>query len=729
MEEIGVTAIVNGLSSFLGAMGQIQDSISNIGPPTSLLQQAVGALGGAFGDFASWVGDTLTYTLGSLLEDAIQGVVSMMGELIQSTIEAGNQFQTLTIRLQGLNLNQLIKSGMDYNQAQTESIKLTQDQLYWLQKLAITSPFDNTDISTAYSLNRAYGFTDEAARQLLKDTIDYVSGAGLQSSAIRSVTENMGQMIQRGKITATEMRDLARGAYLPLNDVLERVAKNMGITVAALTKAISKPGGGVPAEEFVKAFEQMVESEPRYVGAANRLGQAFEPAVENLKDLVQSVGGLNVIKPILDAIGNTVFAFTSQFVNMTDSGPQFTAYGQTLIDSAKRIGQSLGEFVRYALAIGPSSEELASGFSNAIKSVADWLEKNRNNILDWITDVENKFGEFRDNALELWNKIYDQLFKVNEATKTSGFTDLLDAAKDLAGVIGETLSPFFEALGLSISGTSISVQDVVGWLRSFAQWIRENEGLIRVLLGLFVAFLVIQTIVSLVIGLVGALITLVGTIVSTAVAFTIIVAAVGVVIGIWNLLSTTIRVYQAIFGAMVANVQSGIQLLINWFNAAGKSVTRTFDDINTAIRTRNWGGIGLAIVQGISRGISLGAGLIIDAARAAAWNAYQAALAILGIHSPSTLFAGIGKNVMMGMAQGITDSTSIAVDAMQKAVASVTMPALSAPAMTQQYVQAAPSSISNTYQNSNQFNLSIHSSAKTEPIVQDFGMLKSLSGL
>jgi len=264
-------AVVEGLSAFVGDMDKIQSSIEKIGPPASILQDAFGALGKAAGDFASWVADVLTYTLGNLLADAIETVVSWMGELIAKTIEAGNEFQTLTLRLNGMNLNDLIKSGKDYNTAIEESVVLTQEQLSWLQKLAMATPYDNTDISNTYSLARSYGFLDAEARSLTEDTGDFAAAMGLSGDTLERIIRNFGQMRSRGKITGTELRDLARGAFLPLDDVLGRVAKSLGVTTEKLTAMISKPGEGVPFELFIEAFEQMVREEPRFVGAAARM--------------------------------------------------------------------------------------------------------------------------------------------------------------------------------------------------------------------------------------------------------------------------------------------------------------------------------------------------------------------------------------------------------------------------------------------------------------------------
>lgn len=80
------------------------------------------------------------------------------------------------------------------------------------------------------------------------------------------------------------------------------------------------------------------------------------------------------------------------------------------------------------------------------------------------------------------------------------------------------------------------------------------------------------------------------------------------------------------------------------------------ESIFSAFTSADWGSIGSGIVTGIAGAISSGAGAIADAARSAASAALAAAKALLGIQSPSKVFAAeVGKPSMEGMALGIRD--------------------------------------------------------------------------
>lgn len=73
---------------------------------------------------------------------------------------------------------------------------------------------------------------------------------------------------------------------------------------------------------------------------------------------------------------------------------------------------------------------------------------------------------------------------------------------------------------------------------------------------------------------------------------------------------------------------------------------------------------GRAIVQGLVNGIRSMAGAAAEAARGVASDAINSAKSLLGIRSPSTVFAAIGRNVSIGLAQGITSTGGQAVSAM-----------------------------------------------------------------
>lgn len=814
MEKIGVEAIVQGLSSFLSGMGKMDNAISKLIPGTDMLSNAFGWLGDVISGFAGGALRVLEYTLGNLIADAIEAVISKVKELITNIIEAGNEFQTLSIRLDGLNLQTAIDSGLSYNQAIKESTKLTQEQLEWLQTLGAATPFDPAAIANVYTLARSYGFADQEARRLTKDTLEFSAGMGLSSEHLERVIQNLGQMVQRGKITSTEIRDLARGAFLPVNDVLERIVDNinknpdlldsfftadtagidkakqqleeyddqmailiqrqseftdttkestkMGLanqienlqkkinettiklqgleqsalkpavmTVADLQKEISKPGGGVPAQLFIDAFEQMVEEEPRFIGAAGRLGRAFIPATENVKELATSVFGLNVVKPVLDVLGEKVASMVDLFVNFNKQGDLVkTERWDALVKAATKLSEAITTVLSEILGLVPSTEGLADSLISGIERFAQLILSNKDQIV----------GFFRNVANTIVNKIIPFVGQLAQGFINwlsggggkSGLQAFFDLMSRIGSVITDHIVPFVEnRLIPAWDRFSAWVYDnrhlINGFFRSLGeiftklvaqltdQTVGKEGGLLKSV-ELFMRFVTQNE--DLIIDLINAFIQLNIAVLEFKLAMAAMAYAVtAAFVGLYTIIK---RYLELMFGDFLWWVNAILRLL------GIASPSKVFIDIGKSIAegmilglqqsmSRMYN-VGVNMINSIRDGVMNSIGSLIDSVKDAAESAYNAVLDTFGMNSPSTLFIDIGQNAMRSMAMGIQESASIAAGTMRAAAAQVS-------------VAAAAGTITNNNNTNNMNNtLNINSNAPIEPIIQDFEMLNSLSG-
>lgn len=84
-----------------------------------------------------------------------------------------------------------------------------------------------------------------------------------------------------------------------------------------------------------------------------------------------------------------------------------------------------------------------------------------------------------------------------------------------------------------------------------------------------------------------------------------------------------------------------------------------------------WGNIGVNIVSGLWNGIKSGWAALINKVKGLVDLLPKAVKTILGIHSPSKVFAEIGLNVCQGLANGITENAGLAEDAAQQMAGSV----------------------------------------------------------
>lgn len=737
LEKIGVEAVVEGLSSFQSDMGRIDSAIQAVIPTSKLLGGAFDWLGGVISGFVGGAVRVLEYTLGGLLKDAIEAVMSAIRDLIGEIIAAGSEFQTLSIRLTGLNLPENASEINDWSAAMAEASAKTKEQLDWIQSLATATPFDATDIATTYSLARSYGFADEEARRLTEDISSFVAGMGLGSEVIGRVILNFGQMVQRGKITGTEIRDLARGAFLPLDDVLKRVAKSMGITVEALSAQISTKEG-VPAQLFIDAFQEMIETEPRFVGAAGRLARAFEPAINNVKDLFRNIGGLNIVAPVLDVLGEHVAKLVDEFVTFNEEGDLIkTQKWLDLQNAAKGVGEALSSLVTDIINIFiPNTSGMADGIIAGLKGISDWLAEHRDDIISW---VQSAAAWINNTLIPAFLTLVGWLFS-GGGEKTNVLSVLAKAAQDASKWVGQVLVPFIQnnlipvltalwPLAVAIGGVLQAAfggepnQSLTDWIntvlipaiQSMTAWINEHQETLGALLRLWL-------IGSAALIAFSAAMSLIASVVAEVISAYLGGALIGFGLIIYGLQNVKDRINQFVsdtISAISGWASQSLSRFTSW-------VSNVYNSIRSGLLNMNWYSIGASIVTGMISGIYGMIGSLVGAAVRAATSAYSAAKSALGIRSPSQLFMELGNFTMEGMAQGIEASAGLATAAMAKAVGQMAMPAMAVPAMVS---AAAGAQTSNSYSTTNNFSQTINTSANSEPIASDFQMMASLAGI
>ena len=372
-----LTKANKGLASFEGAATAVKKRLETARPQAGLLEKAFVSLGKTIKNFAENILQRiLVIALGVLVRDAIRKVIDVIGEMIGAVVDAANEFQALEVRLNSFNMNALIESGMSFNEAMERSIALTKEQLGWTIKLAIQSPYDATDISSAYSLARSYGFVDAKAKQLTDAITNFASGMGLGNVAVERITTNLGQMVQQGKITGTELRDLARGSFVPVNKILGMIADNLGITIEELNKM--RKAGTTDPQWFVEGFIQLAEKD--FAGAAEKMSRTLPKALGNLKDLFVGMPALFTVKPMFDAIGGSI----ADIIDLFGKG---TTRLKTLISAFSRIGKALADIVMGIFNLAPSTESIADSLIGFFENIAKWLQSNKGAIIDWVRNA------------------------------------------------------------------------------------------------------------------------------------------------------------------------------------------------------------------------------------------------------------------------------------------------------------------------------------------------------
>lgn len=128
-------------------------------------------------------------------------------------------------------------------------------------------------------------------------------------------------------------------------------------------------------------------------------------------------------------------------------------------------------------------------------------------------------------------------------------------------------------------------------------------------------------------------------------------------------LKIVLTLVDAIANNLPKIVEIGVQLLekliggiLKFIKKMPETAKKLISSFKKAFTDIKWKDIGTHILEGIANGLSKGARIIIDAAKNAAAQAFNAVCDFLGIHSPSRLFRDqVGKNMALGLAEGFED--------------------------------------------------------------------------
>lgn len=314
-----------------------------------------------------------TIATGILTANTIRRLGQVISEAGQQALEAGINFQVLQTRLLGLAARQILNEDetLTFADALGTATDKSKQLLDWVVKLSLTAPISTDAIANTLTLATSYGLAEDAAKDMTTAVLTFSSGMGLTDLAQRRIIENFGQMIQQGKLTSQELRDMGRGAFVPVNDLLNRTAELLGMTAdefdgtAGSINAFAAKAGLDPTMAIMEAFIDLTEEE--FPGAIKRMGSTIQGLRQRFSNLVDSIIGLNVLKPSLDLLGQTI---GNLFDKIAESG--------LIQTTSEAIGKSLSFLVEDLLGSLPSAEEMVSKIEGFLAKILMALGQIRN---------------------------------------------------------------------------------------------------------------------------------------------------------------------------------------------------------------------------------------------------------------------------------------------------------------------------------------------------------------
>jgi tape measure domain-containing protein len=473
----------------------------------------------------------------------------------------------MELRLQRLNLNTLMESGLDYTEAMKGAVEMTKEQMTWVQKLAVTTPYDAQDIANVYTLARSYGFAADAAKGLTSDISDFAAGMGLGNQEIERIIVNFGQMTQQGKVTQRELNDLARGAFVPVNDILRKMQENLEMTDKEFEQ-FRYTGEGVQA--FMVAFSDIVKT--RFSGASQDMARTFKGATDNAKDFIKSLLGFGIVTPILDQVGGKIADFIGA---LTEEGNW-----ERLTSAIGFFSGNLGVVIGDLLGMGPDVSGVADKIITKFQEWGIWIAQNREKISEFFDNIKTKAkdlfdafksGDFRGflEVLGLDTGVLDKIMAFRD--KIVGAFDTISA---WATENGPVIQRFFESLGKIVGGvfenlTGMEVggggglQEFLDGIIKFMDYVVLNQdGITEFVTQTLKLWGALQLIAFLLPILLAPFVALIGTILSIV---GVVVSLIGVLTILLNPLTWIILAAMA-FGLIIGMV---IGLILRWIESVG----------------------------------------------------------------------------------------------------------------------------------------------------------------
>lgn len=377
----------------------------------------------AFEGIGSTVRQAFSWLVGMNIDRIMWGLAAKFRELTKTAAEAAMEFQVTFIRLRGLMTGEIMNmTGASYADSLGQATIQAKELVTWVSKLAVLTIFDADDILSVTTLAMAYGFTSENAKNLTESVLDFATGMGLEDVAMRRIIENFGQLRAQGKITGTELRDLARGSFVPVNDVLEQMAKNVGLVgdydvpnlkeitdvfdamlsnkelsvdgyekIQEIIKTLGKDGK-ITRVEFETLAEQLSKAE-----VMRKFGLSAEDAGKALEGI--KTGKLTAELNQLIKTGKiSIDEFFEAFVEMTEN--RFPNAAMSMSMSMKTVMSNLGDFLKTMVGwrlLAPVFEVIAENLS---ATISGWMSDENIRLFDRlglafkkITKVVFRFGD------------------------------------------------------------------------------------------------------------------------------------------------------------------------------------------------------------------------------------------------------------------------------------------------------------------------------------------------
>lgn len=292
-------------------------------------------------------------------------LMSLPGQIAAASgaaMQSYAQFERLGMSINSLTAKEALQSGQA--KSMTDAMALTsgkaKELVDWIQKLAVDSPFDSSDISSTFRMAMGMGFLSKEAQRVTKDLLDFVSATGAEPEVMERITLALGKVRTTGKITGETLQQLGEAGV----NATQILADAFGKTPKQIADDISK--GKIDSD---KALDEILKSiEKFYGGAAKAQAGSFSGLLSSLTEIQN-----NTLRDFFAPMFQGAQPYMAEFTNQLSS-PEFKAVVARLGElAAGGIGSGLTTVVKGAQDISTAIQPMLDAETPAWMTAATGL--------------------------------------------------------------------------------------------------------------------------------------------------------------------------------------------------------------------------------------------------------------------------------------------------------------------------------------------------------------------
>lgn len=594
---------------------------------------------------AKGIGGMLKKSMGGDMDSAGTSLGKGLGSKIKAAIIAAGIGKVLkTAIFEGAKLEQSLGGVETLFKGSAGRVKKYAAEAYRTAGMSGNEYMENVTSFSAAMISSLGGNTKKAAKlsnQAITDMSDNANKMGTDLSMVtqtyQSLARGQYQMLDNLKLgyggTKGEMQRLLNDAekltgkkydissFSDVTQAIHAIQTQMGITGTTAKEAASTISG---------SFNMMKSAAKDFLGNLT-LGRDVSKSMENL---VTSTG--TFLSNLLPALGN----IAKGLVNVI---------GTTFPQMFSKIGNSLGA------------------------SMPGLISKGLTMVTQFTASLRKNAGKFVSAGMEM-------LLKLAQGWANSMpvmIQKIPQIITNITGLINDN------APKIMVTGGKIIITLVKGLINAIPTLIANIPQILRAMWNAFTAFNWMSLGSSMISGIAGALRSGIGSLFSAAqsLCVTIVNAFINLPTVLFNAGATAIvhliqgfrsawGIITSIGGRIVVAVISGLVSLASRMWSSAKSAASR---MLSAFRAVSWGSVGTHIISGIVRGIAGAAGKLFSAMKNLASKALSAAKKVLGINSPSRVFASeVGRWIPAGIAVGVTKNSGMLSSVMDDTAKSMT---------------------------------------------------------